>query len=76
MLKGGYSFEKYSVALPYKGGDKILNGSCNKWTMKPKPLIMPCSHMALASQNGSYELKVPDSYFDLQHTGTLKKNLG
>ncbi len=27
MLKGGYTFEKYSVALPYKEGDDLINGS-------------------------------------------------
>ncbi len=26
MLNGGYTFGKYSVALPYKEGDVMLNG--------------------------------------------------
>ncbi len=30
MLKGGYTFEKYSVALPYKEGDEVINGSCSQ----------------------------------------------
>ena len=28
--KGGYMFEKYSVALPYKEGDIMLNRSSGK----------------------------------------------
>ncbi len=30
VLNGGYTFEKYSVALPYKEGDVMLTGLAAK----------------------------------------------
>ncbi len=39
MLKGGYTLEKYSVALPYTEGDD-----------KPEPCVL--ASMTLVSQNG------------------------
>ena len=35
MLKGGYTFEKYSVAIPYIEVDVMLKGSSRQ--MKPEP---------------------------------------
>ncbi len=42
-VKGGYTFDKYSVALPYN--ERVLR------PMKPAPCKCARSHMALVSQN-------------------------
>ncbi len=35
MLKGGHTFEKYSVALPYQEVGVMLNWSCGQWNQSP-----------------------------------------
>ena len=46
-IKGGYTFEKYPVALPYKDGDNMLNVSSGQWNQSD----MHDRNMAMVSQN-------------------------
>ncbi len=47
MLRGGYSFEKYSVALPYREGDELSTDV----VANEARALRARSYMALVSQN-------------------------
>ncbi len=50
MLKGGYNFEKYSVALPYKEVDDTQTGVAANEARALRVRL----HMALVSQNAQH----------------------